>query len=257
MSDCAENSAGGDVATQTVKPKARPSIHQAILGLFADFERGSLLDAPAGYGHLSMKLRDMGFEVTAGEIDPDIFSVPGMSVVYTDLNRRIDAADGTFDYVTCVDGLEHMTDPYTAVAEFARVLKPGGTGVFSIPNYTNIERRVRFLFRGFFTKPISDESFVANNSNLFNFHNSPITITILEFMLRINGLEISEIRQNQAKRKQMLWWPLIAMMRLAAGMKSPKSRSKLRTDLTLHPNVILGGNNIIVVVRKTGQARIS
>ena len=81
---------------------------------------GTVLDAPAGFGHLSMKLRDMGFDVVRGEIDPEIFSVPDLDVVYTDLNRRIDAADGAFDYVACVDGLEHMTDPYTAVAEFAR-----------------------------------------------------------------------------------------------------------------------------------------
>lgn len=36
-------------------------------------ERGTLLDAPAGFGHLSMKLKGMGYDVTAGEIDPDIF----------------------------------------------------------------------------------------------------------------------------------------------------------------------------------------
>ncbi len=233
-----------------VKPKARPSIHTAILGWFADQRRGKVLDAPAGFGHLSMNLRDMGFEVTCGEIDPEIFKVPGMDVVYTDLNRRIDAPDGAFDYVACVDGLEHMTDPYTAVAEFARVLKPGGTGVFSIPNYTNIERRICFLFRGVFTKPVSNEAYENCGRNLFNFHNSPITITILEFMLRINGLQIVEFKQNALKLKQMLWWPLVAMMRLINCVRSDRKRKELRTDLTLDSKVILGGNNLIVIVRK-------
>jgi ubiquinone/menaquinone biosynthesis C-methylase UbiE len=192
----------------------------------------------------------MDYDVTCGEIDPEIFKVPGMSVVYTDLNRRIDADDATFDYVACVDGLEHMTDPYTAVSEFARVLKPGGLGVFSIPNYTNIERRIRFLFRGVFTKPISTKSYENSGRNLFNFHNSPITITILEFMLRINGLEILEFKQNAPKRKQLLWWPMVACMRLINCMRSDRKRKELRTDLTLNPKVILGGNNMIVIVRK-------
>ena len=163
---------------------------------------------------------------------------------------RIDAPDGAFDYVACVDGLEHMTDPYTAVAEFARVLKPGGTGVFSIPNYTNIERRICFLFRGVFTKPVSNEAYENCGRNLFNFHNSPITITILEFMLRINGLQIVEFKQNALKLKQMLWWPLVAMMRLINCVRSDRIRKELRTDLTLDSKVILGGNNLIVIVRK-------
>ena len=238
-----------DIAQQ-VKPKARPSIHTAILGWFSEQSRGKVLDAPAGFGHLSMKLKEMGFDVTCGEIDPDIFKAPGLQAVYTDLNRRIDAADDSFDYVACVDGLEHMTDPYTAVAEFARVLKPGGMGVFSIPNYTNIERRIRFLFRGMFTKPISTEAYENCGRNLFNFHNSPITITILEFMLRINDLQIVEFRRNATKRKQMLWWPLVAFMRLINCFRSESKRKELRTDLTLDPKVILGGNNLIVIVRK-------
>ena len=241
----------GDTDTaQQVKPKARPSIHTAILGWFSERPRGTVLDAPAGFGHLSMKLRDMGFDVTCGEIDPEIFAAPGLTAVYTDLNRRIDAADGVFDYVACVDGLEHMTDPYTAVAEFGRVLKAGGMGVFSIPNYTNIERRIRFLFRGMFTKPISDEVYENCGGKLFNFHNSPITITILEFMLRINGLQIVEIRQNAPKVKQMLWWPVVACMRLVNCLRSADKRRELRTDLTLDSKVILGGNNLIVIVRK-------
>ncbi|MCP4378641.1 MAG: class I SAM-dependent methyltransferase [bacterium] len=235
---------------QQVKPKARPSIHTAILGWFSEQTRGKVLDAPAGFGHLSLKLSEMGYEVVCGEIDPEIFAAPGLKAVYTDLNRRIDADDGAFDYVACVDGLEHMTDPYTAVSEFARVIRSGGMGVFSIPNYTNIERRIQFLFRGMFTKPILTEAYESCGRNLFNFHNSPVTITILEFMLRINGLEIVELRQNAPKRKQMLWWPMVACMRLVNCFRSEAKRRELRTDLTLDPKVILGGNNLIVIVRK-------
>ena len=123
-------------------------------------------------------------------------------------------------------------------------------GVFSIPNYTNIERRIRFLFRGVFTKPVSTEAYASCGRNLFNFHNSPITITILEFMLRINDLQIVELRQNAPKTKQMLWWPLVACMRLVNRFRSAAKRRELRTDLTLDPKVILGGNNLIVIVRK-------
>ena len=39
----------GDIDTdQQVKPKARPSIHTAILAWFSEQARGKVLDAPAG-----------------------------------------------------------------------------------------------------------------------------------------------------------------------------------------------------------------
>jgi ubiquinone/menaquinone biosynthesis C-methylase UbiE len=109
-----------------IKPKARKSIHKAILQWFQTQQRGKVLDAPAGYGHLSLKLKEMGYDVTAGEIEPEIFAVQDVRCIYTNLNTYIDAPDNAFDYVCCVDGLERMTDPYESVQEFVRVLKPGG-----------------------------------------------------------------------------------------------------------------------------------
>jgi len=130
---------------EKITPKARGSIHKTILSWFSTKRPGLILDAPAGYGHLSMHLKKMGFDVVCGEIDPKIFKYNGLKCIYIDLNEKIDFPDGTFDYICCVDGLEHMTNPYKAVQEFARVLKPGGYGIFSIPNYSNIEKRAKFF----------------------------------------------------------------------------------------------------------------
>jgi len=239
-------------STTCVGPKARSSIHKAVLDWFETQRRGLVLDAPAGYGHLSLKLKQKNFDVVAGEIEPEIFAVPDMECIYVDLNREIKAPDNTFDYVCCVDGLEHMTDPYQTVKELARVLKPRGYGVFSIPNYTNIERRLKFLLRGYFTKPVSYERFQHEGENLFNFHNSPLTITILEFMFKINSLEIVEIKENAPKVKQYLLLPFVALLWMVDLFRTKKKRKKYRTDLTLKNRVILGGNNLIVITRKSG-----
>ncbi len=193
--------------TEEIKPKARANIHTTLLKWFKHQERGSVLDVPAGYGHLSFKLCEMGYEVTPGEIEPEKYSVPEMKFIYADLNREIDAPDNSFDYICCIDGLEHMTDPYQAVKEFSRILKPGGCGVFSIPNYTNIERRFKFLLRGYFVKPVTYRLFLNEGEKLYNFHNSPLTITILEFMLKINNLDIIEkrIQLISATESPKLW----------------------------------------------------
>lgn len=231
-------------------PKARAAIHRVILEWFRGQPRGRVLDAPAGLGHLGYHLQQMGFSVVSGEIEPAIFRARGLECVYTDLNREIRSPDAVFDYVCCVDGLEHMTDAYTAVAEFARVLKPGGVGVFSIPNYSNIEKRFKFFWKGYLTKPKRLEDYQADGGNLFNFHNSPLTITLLDLMFAINGLTVEAILRDQVKLKQSLWWPLVGLLKLAAACASPASRRRHASDLTLRPEVIMGGNTLIFITRK-------
>jgi 2-polyprenyl-3-methyl-5-hydroxy-6-metoxy-1,4-benzoquinol methylase len=235
---------------QKIFPKARHNIHEILLKWFSKQPPGRLLDAPAGYGHLAVNLTNMGYNVVCGEIEPEIFIAQGIKCAYTDLNQKIDAPDNSFDYTCCVDGLEHMTNPYRAVEEFARVLKPGGTGVFSIPNYSNIEKRLKYLLKGYLTKPKTVEDYKHSGSNLFNFHNSPLTITILNLMFEINGLKVAEILKDKKKMKQYFLLPFVLLLKTIAGFSSQKSRRKHLYDLTLKNEVILGGNTLIFITKK-------
>lgn len=237
-------------ADNPIRPKARSAIHNVILDWFSDRARGSVLDAPAGYGHLTMQLSRMGFNVTAGEIEPSIFKFDDVPCIFTDLNRSIEAPDESYDYVCCVDGLEHMTDPYTAVRECSRVLKPGWYGIFSIPNYSNIEKRITFLLKGYLTKPKTEADYTASGSNLFNFHNTPLTITLLDLMFSINQLDIIEILKDKTKKKQTLLLPVVLVMKLLSLFSTKEKRLKKRYDLTLRHDVIFGGNTAIFITKK-------
>ena len=239
---------------QGIVPKARDSIHKVILEWFSTQNRGRLLDAPAGYGHLATHLSRMGYTVVCGEIEPAIFKLNDIECIFMDLNRKIAAPDESFDYVCCVDGLEHMTDPYRAVSEFARVLKPGGIGVFSIPNYSNIEKRFKYLLKGYVTKPKTIEDYKNAGSNLFNLHNSPLTITILDLIFAINRLEVKAILRDRRKMKQYFFLPLVCVLKLIAALSSRESRNRHRYDLTLKNEVILGGNTLIFITRKIEAA---
>jgi SAM-dependent methyltransferase len=233
-----------------VSPKGRGSVYKTVIDWFSNNKRGKVLDAPAGFGLVSMFLKKMGFEVTCGEIEPEIFQVPDLKCIYVDLNTRIDAENETFDYVCCVDGLEHMTDPYRAVQEFSRVLKPGGYGIFTIPNYSNIEKRFKFFWLGFLTHPADMEKYKKAGSNLFNFHNSPLTITLLDLIFTINDLQVEKIMRNAVKKKQYLFLPVVWLMKFMARMASQGAKKEYRFDLTLKDEVILGGNNLVFVTRK-------
>ena len=239
---------------QGVIPKARSIIHKVIIDWLSTQPKGKLLDAPAGYGHLSMKLKDLGYEVVCGEIEPEIFKVKGVECIFTDLNRKIQAPDESFDYICCVDGIEHMTDPYQAVKEFSRVLKLGGIGIFSIPNYSNIEKRFQYFLKGSLTKPKTIEDYNKANRNLFNFHNSPLNITILDLIFSINDLKIEKILRDKIKSKQYFFLPLVLAMKMVASFSSERSRRKNRYDITLKNEVILGGNTLIFIVRKSEKS---
>jgi len=47
--------------------------------------------------------------------------------------------DNTFDVVFCNHVLEHVTDDKKAMSELYRVLKPGGMGIFQVPQDTSLE----------------------------------------------------------------------------------------------------------------------
>ena len=47
--------------------------------------------------------------------------------------------DNTFDVVFCNHVLEHVTDDNKAISELYRILKPGGLGIFQVPQDTNLE----------------------------------------------------------------------------------------------------------------------
>jgi 2-polyprenyl-3-methyl-5-hydroxy-6-metoxy-1,4-benzoquinol methylase len=55
-----------------------------------------------------------------------------------------------FDAVLCADVLEHLVEPWTTVARLARLLKPGGVFLSSLPNFRNHRVLRPLLFQGDF-----------------------------------------------------------------------------------------------------------
>ncbi|HUL29960.1 MAG TPA: hypothetical protein VLZ03_05845, partial [Thermodesulfobacteriota bacterium] len=76
------------------------------------------------------------------------------------------------------------------------------------------------------------------------------TITLLDLIFSINGLEVETIMRNAVKKRQYLFLPVVWLMRLASMMAPEASKKKYRFDLTLKDEVILGGNNLVFVTRK-------
>jgi SAM-dependent methyltransferase len=108
-----------------------------LLDLFLSAGPGpEVLDAGAGQGSLSTKLVELGFEVTSSDASPaavavleDRLSGP---VARADINS-LPFGEESFDAVLLGEVLEHVEDDRGALAEVARVLRPGGVLALSVP----------------------------------------------------------------------------------------------------------------------------
>jgi len=58
----------------------------------------------------------------------------GPDVLIQDISNGIPFPDGAYDFVFCIEVLEHVPNHYGTLGEIHRVLKPGGVLVLSVPN---------------------------------------------------------------------------------------------------------------------------
>lgn len=102
----------------------------AVAGRFtATLGPSRVLDiAPQDHGGVAPHLGPQA-ELTTMDLDPE----SGADVI-GDLCVRNDALkDDSFDAVVCTEVLEHVANPFAAVQELRRVLRPGGRAFLSAP----------------------------------------------------------------------------------------------------------------------------
>jgi SAM-dependent methyltransferase len=104
---------------------------------------GHLLNAGCGAGTFTLRLLDAGYEVSSVDASPafvarvaSLLDARGLYGAQLAEEADVEAlrfADESFDGVVCGEVLEHLDDDAAAVREFARVLKPGGPVLISVP----------------------------------------------------------------------------------------------------------------------------
>ena len=108
-----------------------------LLDLFLSASPGpTVLNAGAGQGSFSLRLAQLGFEVTSIDDSP-----AAVDVLRTRLPGPIELADVTampftdesFDAAVLGEVLEHVPDDAGALSEVARVLRPRGVLAVSVP----------------------------------------------------------------------------------------------------------------------------
>jgi SAM-dependent methyltransferase len=115
-----------------------------------------LLDIGAAFGFAVSEARGAGWSAAGLEISRAAAAraggaAPGAMVVANAL--RTPFASGCFDAVTLWDVLEHLADPHAAIAEAARLLRPGGRVVLSTGDVGSLAARISGARWHLYTSP--------------------------------------------------------------------------------------------------------
>jgi SAM-dependent methyltransferase len=132
--------------------KFRPLVERLVRAVAArhiaflsrDLPAGAaILDVGCGRGVLFGPLADRGFRVFGVEVNEDAIRGcdPRAQVRIAPRLSQAGFEPGSFDEVVVWHVLEHMRDPFDAIAECRRLLKPGGRLIVAVPNFASAQAR--------------------------------------------------------------------------------------------------------------------
>jgi SAM-dependent methyltransferase len=235
--------------TTDLKKYSSEGIHEKVLGCLEAFPRGFVLDVPSGQGAISKELEKLGFKVFLGDIARQNILYKNWRCVQIDMEKPFPFKEKTFDYGVCVEGIEHIENPYGLVREFARVIKKGGYLIITTPNVMTIKSRLRFLFYSYldyfrYIGPIPSEERHRIEEHEHH-HLNPLFYPEIKFILQKCGFAIERIETNRMVKRWKLLFPLIKWF------TKHKTRKKYPKDPFYISDMILEGEDLIVIAKKS------
>lgn len=232
-------------------PDTAPLVHDCAFRLLKGERPGKVLDVPAGQGAFAKKLENEKFEVWCGDIQEDAHLHANKRPVLLDLNVGLPYKNEFFDYVACLEGIEHLENPHLLIREINRVLKVGGKCVLSTPNILSIKSRLSYLLYGYpnyFHLMIDVDPATGAEKKID--HINPVTILELRYILSQNGFEIEKIDANRLLGKKSFSLFLLKMAMSSRGRRSARDPARTHVRQLLFSEPLLFGEILILKARK-------
>ena len=226
---------------------AIPGTHDRVLEILErtlDLRSGPrVLDIGAGQGALSLRLKQAGARVSACDVVPEQFDVPGVDFRAVLGDGRLPFGDASMDAAVAVEVLEHIDGHDRFFAEVARVLAPGGIIMFTTPNILSLKSRMRFLFTGFFYSFGPLEPFTRDPVSQ---HIAPFTVNRYEWMMSQHGLQLAGLETDKTQTSSVLLSLLVPFIRLVTWLQFRGSPLASRQNA----GVALYGRKLVIIGRK-------
>ena len=129
----------------------RAGVVSRVLGEIVGTDK-RILELGAGHGVLARQLLGLGYKkIDAVDIDDylDADLSDKVTLTKSDISTdKLQYVDRSVDVVLAIAIFEHLENPFFAIREIARVLKPCGKLFVALPNAFSIRSRLLFLMRG-------------------------------------------------------------------------------------------------------------
>jgi 2-polyprenyl-3-methyl-5-hydroxy-6-metoxy-1,4-benzoquinol methylase len=126
--------------------------------------KGEILDFGAGTGTLTRRLQALGYfnSITAIDLMPRPIELDeSVQWLSWDLNNALDIPAQSFDVIVSAEVIEHLENPRAVAREWFRLLRPGGTLIFSTPNNESWRSLLALVLQGHFVA-FSDSCYPAH-----------------------------------------------------------------------------------------------
>lgn len=223
--------------------------YDKMLAFFGDRPPGRVLDLPCGAGELTRRLLARGYtDIVCVDIDETGFDATlPVEFLCLDLNEPLPLADGSFDYIFCREGVEHLVAPFQFLGELARLLRPEGYLYLSTPNIMSLDSRLKFLMSGYFTQ-FKDLRYNWENLQRQHYqgHISPIYLWQLLFFLEKYGLQTVGVTCDALMQEKR--WHKKLLKQIFAALVCRGRRQRFPVPLARRE--LLYGSSLIVGAQK-------
>jgi len=185
-----------------------------------------ILDLPAGNGLLSDALRKLGHEVISAD-----FNKERKDYDYVNMKQMLPYEDSAFDLIICLEGIEHIIEPYSLVKEYSRITKKNGSVIISMPNVQSLYSRIKFLFTGTFYQFEPEGSRHTNGESVDRGHISSLTLVQLSYLFGEQGMKLQLVSGDKIKKKILM--PFYLIIGLINKIFSKKKAHKYSKDIYL------------------------
>jgi 2-polyprenyl-3-methyl-5-hydroxy-6-metoxy-1,4-benzoquinol methylase len=196
-------------------------IYQKFLQIVNEFNlKGDLLHFGAGAGKLTQLIHELGRfgSITSADIMQQPVSLDkSVRWISEDLNNPLNIADETFDVIVSPEVIEHLENPRAVVREWLRLLRPGGTLIFSTPNNESWRSLFSLIVQG---------HFVAFVDTCYPAHITPMVRKDIERILNESGFskpkfvftDVGGIPKFPTYKWQSISWGLLKGLRFSDNL---------------------------------------
>lgn len=219
------------------------------------------LEVGCGSGKATEAFKELGVNIQCSDVDR--WHDPHESIQHTsgaDLTKSLPFEDASFNAVVSFEVFEHLTNPYVAAEELARVLTDQGQLFLTMPNFWGLRTRWRYFWTGNINRSKVHNEFYRTNLREGRCppHINTMPWPTMKFALATYGLQVEEVRGYQRNVvPHLLFWPFAVLVWLITRLSGRGRKRRFQLNETNRWSVLWGSHHVYIHARKVGVEAIN